>query len=143
MIGLMTGFLVGGALSAFSGLLMTIAVEYSYREPWERIMEVARLIVILVVIVAGGVTGCYVERNVSCQYLEMYIAEKQTIEASLENDMISGFERVELVKQAAEANKELAGVQYDCKQWYGFNKDKRIVDLLPVNLAERSRNEGS
>lgn len=67
-------------------------------------------------------------------YAEQYLATKTTIESSVKNENLSGFERVELVKQASEENAELARVQYKCKQWYGFDIDKRVLELEPIEL---------
>ena len=38
-------------------------------------------------------------------------------------------------QQEAEANKELAGYQYDCRQWYGFAVDDRVLDLEPIDIS--------
>lgn len=85
----------------------------------------------------GGFIGWCMAVEEANKYIAEYESVKQTIESSLENEILTGFERVELVKQAAECNKELAGRQYSASKWYGFQYDDRIFELEPVNLNSK------
>ena len=131
VIGVVLGVLAALVAVFLPSLLIIDIVSYKM----ETVVKVIAAVLFVAVIVGGGILGCTIERHASRQYVETYTVEKQTIEASLHNEALSGFERVELVKQAAEANKELAGYQYDCKQWYGFNMDDRILELSFIDLA--------
>lgn len=129
------GFIVAIILDlfVFMGYMLTEDLFYS---GWaEMAAKIVCAVLAVGFVIAGPLVACNIDRHLSRQYVETYTAEKQTIEASLQNDGISGFERVELVRQAADANKELAGYKYDCEQWYGFNLDKRILELEPIDLA--------
>ena len=63
-------------------------------------------------------------------YLQKYLIQKETIEMSLESDNLSGFERVELVKQASELNGELAERKTYIKYWYSGVSDNTIYDNI-------------
>ena len=63
-------------------------------------------------------------------YLQKYLIQKETIEMSLESDNLSGFERVELVKQATELNGELAERKAYIKYWYSGVGDNTIYDNI-------------
>ena len=63
-------------------------------------------------------------------YLQKYLIQKETIEMSLESDNLSGFERVELVKQATELNGELAERKAYIKYWYSGVSDNTIYDNI-------------
>lgn len=68
-------------------------------------------------------------------YLQKYLVQKETIEMSLESDNLSGFERVELVKQATELNGELAEKKAYIKYWYSGVNDNTIYDNVEfINL---------
>lgn len=86
--------------------------------------------------IIGGFVGVSVEKHSYKAFEAQYTAEKQMIEQSVENEKLSGFERVELVKQAAELNASLAGNQYHRRQWYGFAIPDSIFDLTPVSLTK-------
>lgn len=61
-------------------------------------------------------------------YVSGYLAEKYTIEMSLESEELSGLERIELVRQAAEANKELAEKKARFERWHHATYDRSIYD---------------
>lgn len=131
IIGVVLGALAALAAVFLPALMIVDMVSYKR----ETMVKIIAAVLFVSLIAGGGIVGCTIERHASRQYVETYTVEKQTIEASLRNGELSGFERVELVRQAAEANKGLAGHQYDCKQWYGFNIDDRILELSFIDLA--------
>lgn len=135
MASLVAGVGLSGLVALVAVLLPALIILDAVSYERETMVKVIAAVLFVAVMVGGGVAGCAVERHASRQFMETYTVEKRTIEASLSNENISGFERVELVRQAAEANKELAGHQYNCKQWYGFNMDNRILELSFIDLA--------
>lgn len=87
--------------------------------------------VIILVSVAGSL---YNSVETSRQWAIGYSASKATIEDSLQSDLLTGFERMALVQQAAEYNQELAKRQYRASRWYGFNESRDILSLEPINI---------
>lgn len=67
-------------------------------------------------------------------WTQKYISQKQLIEESLDNEKLSGLERVELVKQANELNAGLIDKQFLCVKWYSFAMDDKVLELEPVSL---------
>lgn len=84
---------------------------------------------------AGGVCGRYVAGEASTRYVESYLITKATIESSLANEDLSGFERVQLVTAAADHNQELAEKKYSATKWYGAFMDDRLKDLEFIQLG--------
>ena len=80
--------------------------------------------------------GAVVENKNFCAEVEEYKASKYTIEMSLKNDDLTGFERIELVKQATEENKWLANAKYKVQIWYNFHLDKSVLQLEMIKLGE-------
>ena len=79
--------------------------------------------------------GIQINTNSEKAYLQKYLIQKETIEMSLENDNLSGFERVELVKQATELNGKLAEKKAYIKYWYSGVNDNTIYDNVEfINL---------
>lgn len=134
MTGLIAGGLLGLLVAFLVVLLPTIAILDDVSYGHGTLVKIIGSILFVGVIIVGCILGCIGERNKSGKYIEQYLAEKQTIEKSLQNESLSGLERIELVKQAVETNKKLAGYQYDCKKWYGFNIDDRILELSFIDL---------
>lgn len=119
VLGLMVGFL-------FAGL---ISVDLLDAPDW------VVTVVFLAVFLLCGFAGFYMEKQFSSKYVETYIATKQTIEASLYSESLTGLERVKLVEQAVNANAALASEKYTASKWYGFACDKRVLELEPINLG--------
>lgn len=134
MISLIIGITLGLSVALGVVLLPALFIMDIVLYEKEAMVKIVAAVLFVMITVGGGITGCTIERHISRRYIETYTVGKQTIEASLHNENLSGFERAQLVQQAAQANKELAGQQYNCKQWYGFNMDDRILDLTFIEL---------
>lgn len=76
----------------------------------------------------------YVAKEDSNSYVNSYMVKKATIEDSLKSETLTGFERIELVKQAAEINADLAQKKYEITKWYGFYLNKEIENLEYIDL---------
>lgn len=61
-------------------------------------------------------------------YVEKYLAQKQTIEMSLESEVLTGYERVQLVAKATELNGELAEKKARFDLWHFVVYDNTIYD---------------
>ena len=65
-------------------------------------------------------------------YVQKYLAQKQTIEMSLENEDLTGLERIELVKQATELNGEVAERKARFQLWHFVVYDNTIYDNVEL-----------
>lgn len=65
-------------------------------------------------------------------YVQKYLAQKQTIEMSLENQDLTGLERIELVKQATELNGEVAEKKARFQLWHFVVYDNTIYDNVEL-----------
>ena len=128
-LGLLLGTLFGFILFGI-GTLIGDCVNYRYDD----IVKIICFVLLFVSIIGGGVLGHLVTKHTSKSYVYEYEVVKDTIESSVNNDSLSGFEKAELVKQAAEENKKLAKYQYDANQWYGFGITDEVLELEPIEL---------
>lgn len=124
----MFGILIG----MFGGLvpLMVVFLIYVFVEDHEKLF-IGISCVAFILTVMGSL---YIRVEMSRQWAVGYLAQKATIESSLQSDLLSGYERVALVQQATECNQELAERQYKASQWYGFDECKDILDLTPIDI---------
>lgn len=81
-------------------------------------------------------TGISIDINSHRVFVASHNAQKYTIEQSLRNSALSGFERVELVKQASELNSELAERKARIQQWNYFHVDDSIYDGVEYIILE-------
>lgn len=146
MVGLFFGILFGAVSAAAIFPIMNTKLQrdienYYYRKSQLRtgisiiVLSYGKRIVPILVLIASVYGGIEFDKNQSRRYVYEYIAKKETIEASLQNENLAGLERMQLVEQAAKANQELAGIQYDCQQWYGFFIDDRVLELEPIDIS--------
>lgn len=62
-------------------------------------------------------------------------AQKTTIEQSLDSDVLSGLERIELVNKASELNGELAERKATSELWHYVYYDKDVYkDIEPISI---------
>lgn len=120
-------------IGLFGGLvpLMVVFIIYMLVEDYEKLF-IGISCVALILTVMGSL---YIRVEMSRQWAVGYRAQKATIESSLQSDLLSGYERVALVQQAAECNQELAERQYKASQWYGFDECKDVLDLKPIDIG--------
>ena len=65
-------------------------------------------------------------------YVAEYIAQKQTIELSLENENLTGMEKIQLVSTATELNGKFAKKKAKFNRWYFVVYDKTIYDGIEL-----------
>ena len=92
-------------------------------------------------LILTGVMGGYVDNCEYDKYIYTYPTVKNTIESSLNNENLSGLERIELVKQATVLNSTLVKTQYSSQQWYGFTINDKVMELEPIDLNVGGLNE--
>lgn len=120
-------------IGLFGGLvpLMVVFLIYILVEDYEKLF-IGISCVALILTVMGSL---YIRVEMSRQWAVGYRAQKATIESSLQSDLLSGYERVALVQQAAECNQELAERQYKASRWYGFDECQDVLDLEPIDIS--------
>lgn len=125
----MFGILIG----LFGGLvpLMVVFLIYVFVGDYKKLF-IGISCVALILTVMGSL---YTRVEMSRQWAVGYRAQKATIESSLQSDLLSGYERVALVRQATECNQELAERQYKASRWYGFDECEDVLDLKPINIG--------
>lgn len=85
--------------------------------------------VLAVAVWIGGIfIGIGLTTNETKAFVASYEIEKMTIEQSIDSDILTGFERVELVKLASELNGELAARKEKSTFWHWVYFEKGIYD---------------
>jgi len=129
IIGLLVGVLIIMCL-----MLWWDVKEYSFKGKRRTIVKSIIFFASIVDLIIPTMIGYSLSINESMNWIKQYEISKTTIENSAKNENLSGFEKVELVKQAVELNQKLASKQYDCKTWYGFGISKEVLNLENISL---------
>lgn len=132
----MSGIIIGFILFLVLGLVVALGVLLVNDS------EAIQIGIVTSFAIFGSIFGAIVDAESSEQYVEKYIVTKATIEESLNAEVLSGFERVELVKQATEHNRSLAGRKHTASKWYGFLEDDRIHTLDYIDLSGEGGGDG-
>ena len=89
----------------------------------------------LAIAIAGIFIGIGLTTENERIYINKYEAQKETIETSLESDVLTGFERAQLVNQAATLNGELAERKAKFDRWHFVTYDSSMYDSVePINI---------
>lgn len=124
--------------SIISGIIIGILICFAMLGfTWAFEIESKKLFAALgcVIVLGSVVWSLYDSVETSRQWATGYNASKTTIENSLQSDLLTGYERMALVQQAAEYNQELAKRQYRASRWYGFDECEDVLDLKPINIG--------
>ena len=90
---------------------------------------------LVVTLVGGTFAGIAINDEQQKLFIVQYEAQKEVIEGSLESEVLTGFERVELVKQASELNGELATRKAKYDIWHYVTYEDGLYDNIePIRL---------
>lgn len=89
-------------------------------------------IIVAILWIASIFIGIGINTEEEKVYVQKYLAQKQTIEMSLENEELSGLEKIELVNQATELNGELAERKARFELWHFVVYDNTIYDEVEL-----------
>lgn len=96
----------------------------------------AAIICFLVVILGAPIIGVGLNTTNEQVYIKKYIAQKETIETSLEGNVLTGLERVELVNKAVDINGEFAERKAKFDIWHYVYFDNSMYDgVEPIDLS--------
>jgi hypothetical protein len=109
-----------------------------YDSTKENIVIVCSFILIVVTMVLIPMSTIKFQTNEELAYISNYLSQKETIEESLENELITGYERAALVSKSAELNGELAERKMQFNRWYNIYADNTIYDdVTPISFNGR------
>lgn len=97
---------------------------------------VVSAVIVVVLTVAFVFMGIGIDTEGERVYVAQYEAQKATIEESLKSDVLTGLERIELVKVATELNGEMARRKANFGRWDHVYYDNSIYDgVTPIDLS--------
>jgi hypothetical protein len=98
-------------------------------DPYNEVLWFVITTIVAVAVLVGGIfLGVELTTGEAKTFIASFEAEKTTIEYSINNDALSGLERVELVKLACELNGELAARKEKSTFWHWVYFEKGIYD---------------
>jgi predicted PurR-regulated permease PerM len=134
MASLILGIVIGIVLSIILAFIGWGIYGCLY-ETWAEITCVVTTVILCIVLSVLITFGmCSYEKATYTRYIDRYTAVKETIEESIDSNEISGLERLQLVQNAIDENTYLAGLKFDCDQWYGFLINQNVKKLEPINF---------
>ena len=132
-MGIILGFIVLILIFILIGLGFYVAFDLYWDWDSKKVVIITTIYSIIAITISFFVPY-YVEKEDSNSYVNSYAIKKATIEESLKSETLTGFERIELVKQATEINAGLAEKKYKITKWYGFYLNKEIENLEYIDL---------
>ena len=113
-MGIIVGFIVLILIFILIGLgFCTILDSYLDWDSDKVVIVTITVIYSIIAITTSFFVPYYIAKEDSNSYVNSYTVKKATIEESLKSETLTGFERAELVKQAAEINADLAQKKYE------------------------------
>lgn len=123
----MVSIILGAFLGFLVGLLIWFLVLIG-----ENVPKWIIVFFVLICVVIGAWIGAQIDINANGTFIAEFETSKKLIEESIENDSLSGYERIALVEQALDLNRELTKKQYDHDRWYGVCIPDEIMKLEPI-----------
>lgn len=114
------------------GILYLLINIPCFLDDWYGAYFITNSIIVVILWIAFIFVGIGITTEEEKVYVQKYLAQKQTIEMSLENEELTGLERIELVKQATELNGELAERKARFQLWHFVVYDNTIYDNVEL-----------
>lgn len=136
---MIVGIILGATFSSLVSIIIYLTLI-------ERGLEEYRWLAAIIIIILGTFIGAKIGIALDKYYYETKIEQfkmsKQTIEASIINNKLSGLERVELVQLAVKENKWLAEIKVDVTKWWYFHLDESLLEnLQPITFGGGNEDE--
>lgn len=132
MLTIIENMIIFGLLGCLCGVVIGF-ILYVAKDETKYVFPISLVTTIVFMIISGIFSWIYIVDEAN-KYIAQYESAKYTIESSLQNENLTGYEKVALVNQATQYNQELAGKQYEATRWYNIQYDDRIFELEPINL---------
>ena len=118
-------------IACFIVYVFGLIAAFPYKENWT-IFNIG-IIVAGVIFIASIFIGVGINTECAQVWSAKYEAQKTTIEQSLDSDVLTGLERIELVNKAAELNGELAERKASSELWhYVYYDDTVYKNIEPI-----------
>lgn len=133
ILGLGLGFFISCALGAFG-------FHHAISDRGKNISIVMAIIIgiLSAILVCVGLTN--LDNNIEQEFIANFEAQKVVIEESIQNEDLTGYERIQLVNNAAELNGELAKRKVKIGHWYNFHIDDNLYnDVTPISLGTKEK----
>lgn len=111
------------------------------REPESNTFWIITVIITVIVLICSTLVGIGLTTENERIYVAKYEMQKLTIEQSLDSNMLTGLERVELVNKAIELNGELAERKTSFNLWHHVHYDDGIYDNVDFISFESDNSE--
>lgn len=129
----MSIFFIAFIVLAISFFVFLVGALISTMVYHEDVAIALTIIVSVAVFIDGLFVGVGLNTEEAQVWSAKYEAQKTTIEQSLDSEVLSGLERIELVKQASELNGELAERQATAELWHVVYYDENVyAGLEPI-----------
>jgi hypothetical protein len=133
------GIIALSFLVALAVTLVAYGILYAIGECTYGVDDWVYVLVLVGTLVVTWVGGTFVGIAINDErqklFIVQYEAQKEVIESSLESEVLTGFERVELVKQASELNGELATRKAKYDIWHYVTYEDGLYDNVePIRL---------
>ena len=127
------GLILGIGLGCFASGLCYERARSEFGENASIVVGVI-VCIISVSLICGGLCTGDIHREK--EFIANFEAQKTVIEESIQNESLTGYERIQLVDSAAELNGELAERKVKISHWYNFHIDNDLYnDISPISLS--------
>lgn len=107
------------------------------------IAELGRSGIIKTIIICSAIVICitsiagFIEIETYKEEISTYKVTKYTYEIALQDEDLTGLERLNIVQSIIEKNEWLAHTQYYASRWYGFHLPREILELEQIKIKEK------
>lgn len=119
-------------------LLWSISMLVACLEEYKNVARLVMSIIAIAIWIGAVFIGIGIYTEDERLFIAKFEAQKQTIEMSLDNENLSGLERIELVKQASKLNGEMAERKAKLQVWHYITYNNSMYDNIePISLEPK------
>ena len=140
---MIAGFGIGILMAALVFAIISLTVDADFLD-WDEKRDKEclskygkiNIIVVVAILCLSTFIGARIHIRMFERDVRQFEVAKTTYSEAIKSEDISGLERIEIVNNITEENKNLAKLKYDATKWYYFYLPDNLVDNLePIKLS--------
>lgn len=139
MFSIVMGFIIAILIDMLIGFLIFGPIYDTVDEKHEKFVGCIGIVIMVTILIVGVLIPIQLDNSSMEQYIAGYKSTKSTYTEAINNESMTGLEKINLVKDLVNENEYLAKKQSTINRWWNFDISKTnktaLLELTPIELS--------